>query len=72
MEKFKWIPVTERLPEKDDEYIITDIDLTVTTCWYEIGVGFHEEIEDLDQDWKPNVLAWMPKPEHYKPEQTEV
>lgn len=55
-----WIPVSERLPKEDGEYLVTTINGDVDI--YE----FHT--------WgakSPKVIAWMPKPEPYKEEGKE-
>lgn len=53
----KWIPVSERLPEEDGEYLVTtingDVDIYVFHTW---GAK------------SPKVIAWMPLPEPYKAE----
>ena len=71
----QWIPVTERTPTEDGEYITT----------VENGEGMFTTSLDWRQDWKEwgflsyygesdepawrrvtNVVAWMPLPEPYK------
>ena len=64
----KWIPVSERLPEKStwvlvtcknpDGYIFLDIKL----------INRYTELWDGDEDFIGTVLAWMPLPEPYKKE----
>lgn len=53
-----WIPCSERLPEKDDEYIVT------------MGCGFTNLWKYKNKKWEldANVVAWMPLPESYKKE----
>ena len=60
-----WIPVSERLPERD-EYVL------VTTEWGDITIGerlsnndwyIHEGATNADID---DILAWMSLPEPYK------
>ena len=57
----KWIPVSERLPEEDDLYLITfdngEIDL----------VAF-----DRGDFSYSGVIAWMPLPQPYKAESLEL
>ena len=62
----KWIPVSERLPERDEYVFVTTIWNSVTIakrlqyCWdYGAKYGFYEYDE---------ILAWMPLPEPWKGE----
>lgn len=59
----RWIPVSERLPEKNGRYLVTN------TRWgaYELDWDiFYKE----QNDWLfgKDVTAWMPLPEPYKEE----
>ena len=63
-EQMKWIPVTERLPEKHGAYLVYDKE--------EVLMGYYST---FDRDWTGmngfplvNVIAWMPLPEPYKGE----
>ena len=59
LEKRRWIPVTERLPEKGGLYFVTkenDYGSCVATEW------FYQN--NWSTGWK--VLAWMPLPKPYK------
>ena len=57
----RWIPCSERLPEKDGLYIVSVINdhnrIYSKTCWYH----GHEK-------WfaRQDVIAWMPLPEPYR------
>lgn len=59
----RWIPVSERLPEKDGRYLVTN------TQWgaYEVDWDIFYKEQD---DWLfgKDVTAWMPLPEPYKEE----
>ena len=60
-----WIPVTERLPEKNGNYIVTVLNtrnksITMVSSWQATFGLF--EIEDTYQ----KVTAWMPLPEPWK------
>ena len=72
-----WIPVEERLPEgkgNDGELIVTDKDGRV---WSGIYYGiteetdeepcFHKWDEEMWYCYKPDVIAWRPMPEVYRP-----
>lgn len=54
----KWIPVSERLPEKNGEYLITGRQGAVNKRRYHDGHWYG--------NW--GVLAWMPLPEPYNTE----
>ena len=53
-----WIPVSERLPEKNGEYLITGRQGAVNKRRYHDGYWYG--------NW--SVIAWMPLPEPYKAE----
>ena len=64
----QWIPVSERLPEKSANYLVTvrwyredDIEISV----YEYN-AWHKEWND-GESCGQRVIAWMPLPEAYKP-----
>lgn len=55
----EWILVSERLPEEDNDYIITYKSFgenVVSKSWFNTRVGFAID----------NVIAWQPLPEPYK------
>lgn len=55
----KWIPCSERLPNKTWWYAVTLSDRPATYVrWYSTVNGWEEEEND--------VVAWMPLPEPYK------
>lgn len=64
-EQTRWIPVSERLPEK-----------YTYTLWCSLGGGvqsdyFNGEVWEDAEKYGYNVLAWMPLPEPYKVESEE-
>lgn len=72
----EWIPVSERLPERDDRYLITTFGIfkreyvemagfnTASKTWtqYDLEYGY-VQVDD--------VIAWMPMPEPYKAGESE-
>lgn len=64
-----WIPVSERLPERYKEVIITDIETSDTYLSRYIGNRYWECDNGL---FKDRIIAWMPLPEPYKAESEEV
>ncbi len=55
----RWIPVTERLPERTGYYLVTGRQGAVNKRLYQDGYWYG--------NW--TVIAWMPLPEPYKGEQ---
>ena len=62
----KWIPISERLPEKSGYYLISTHHITGP-------VYRNTYVDDVSVEWfyekfSPAVTAWMPAPEPYKVE----
>lgn len=62
----QWIPVTERLPERETAVLITDEDEEVNVAYWD----YEEWVEDPIVEWRCgnwNVepVAWMPLPKPY-------
>lgn len=65
----KWIPCSERLPEKDGEYFVTARWLgkkEVREVWID-HFQFGCQWDDFDNNGS-EVLAWMPLPEPWEGE----
>ena len=63
-----WIPVSERLPEDDGEYLATIYDTDENYKYMDIA-----EWEDGIWQYKDyiKVLAWMPLPKPFEPQESE-
>ena len=59
----RWIPVSERLPEKYKEVIVTDIETNDTYQSRYVGNGYWECDNGL---FTNRIIAWMPLPEPMK------
>lgn len=75
--KGKWIPVSERLPDNNDEYLVIDADGNFgvgyyredAKAWDSCNWGWLERSNSTDDTCPPGmskVIAWMPLPEKYK------
>lgn len=62
-DKYTWIPVSERLPEKEGEVLVTTSWCNVCMAWCDNGKWRAEYINGYDDD---EILAWMPLPEPYR------
>lgn len=63
LERTRWIPVSERLPDVDIEVLTTTDWSDILIAWLGKGGAWETEEHILDND---EILAWMPLPEPYK------
>lgn len=66
LEQTSWIPVSERLPEKQGWYLVTDATGGMVMTEYSFFVPQDGEMEEPYWDYT-NVVAWMPLPEPFQP-----
>ena len=61
-----WISVSEKLPDKSSQYIVTYKGGRTTDCYY--NKAEREWWENIDHEYtvRHGVIAWMPFPEPYK------
>ena len=58
----KWIPTSQRLPDKDEEYIVTiNCASESTSLFYDVKYGWY----DIECNFY-DVTAWQPLPDPYK------
>ena len=67
-----WIPVSERLPEKDGKYLICtnwdylDVDVYRWADGWNCTRRIDGKVDREDEIDGANIIAWMPLPELYK------
>jgi len=66
--KHRWIPVSERLPENRNQEVLICLEWGVDIGRYSDGEWHSEWINHYDDG---NVLAWMPLPPRYEPQESE-
>ena len=69
--KPQWIPVSERLPEKYEDVLISYRIANEKAA--RIWIGYRAEMGWCAYEvYHPNVTAWMPLPEPYDPEEEKM
>ena len=64
----EWIPVGERLPDKEDKYLVTICVHGV----YEVRESWFLIYGTVTSWVERNTIAWMPLPEPYKAESEDT
>ena len=62
--KGEWIPVSERLPENNDDVLVYDYS-DIFVAWYSGINGNWCSADNRFDEYTP-ILAWMPLPEPYQ------
>ena len=62
-----WIPCSERLPEVNDTYLVCYEDASVLMDWFNGHWFFYRTNPAVEETG--TVIAWMPLPEPYQPEE---
>lgn len=71
LEKEKWIPVEERLPAAKEDVLVCTQRGWIIVAWYgPNGECWHITPQGTGF-FPPDVVAWMPLPEPYRPEKMQ-
>ncbi len=64
LEQTEWIPISERLPESDDDVLVCD-DVNTFVAWYD---GNKWNSNDCSFERYRPIMAWMPLPQPHNAE----
>lgn len=68
----RWIPISERLPEVADCYLVTrddGDDSIVSACYFDgRNTWHHDTWINYERNYLTDIVAWMPLPRPYKVE----
>ena len=67
----EWIPVSERLPEEDGEYLVTVLDSYSGRPFVDISHYFIGNVNNKGFYKAYEVMAWMQLPEPHKEDNTD-
>lgn len=70
LEETRWIPVSEKLPEKNGNYLVT-VEANDGTASIKFQMVDHYGPKWLHDEKTRKVIAWMPLPESYNAESEE-
>lgn len=60
--KFRWIPISEKLPDTEGNYLVSYVEGEVYSSWFDKRLNEFNYFHEM-------AVAWMPLPEHYKSEE---
>lgn len=67
-----WISVSENMPEDGQDVLLCDIDGDIMVGHHVNGKPNTHFSQDGTYDYIKNVKAWMPLPDAYEPQESEV